>query len=333
VSDVSGELTALIRDIAKNVDDSSDWAPELWHTISELGLATIGIPEDVGGSGGSIKDLTVVIFELARAGIGTPIVEASTAAFVIGPPEPDSFDTVVVGSDVNLGAPTVTARLDGVPFGSEANRLVLVGDRDSAEVALAHEGVTIWVSTDVGGLPTGRVELDGAQLRSLPNAPEAPAIVERLTLGRAASLLGSCCGAYELTRRYVAERRQFGGPLIDIPAVASALAQMTVRIRHAESAVDRAIDLCVESDVPALRRLSAVASARVATADCATMVARTTHQLHGAVGVTREYGLHRYTRRIWAWRDADVSEASWLDCLGTMALAVDEDTLWNQVLA
>jgi acyl-CoA dehydrogenase len=328
-----GELTELIRDIAKNVDDSSDWTPELWHTIGELGLATIGIPEDVGGSGGSIKDLMVVIRELARAGIGTPIVEASMAAFVIGPPEPDSFDTVVVGSNVNLGAPTVTARLDAVPFGSEANRLVLVGDRDSAEVALARKSVTIWASTDVGGLPTGQVELDGAQLRCLPNAPEATAIVERLTLGRAASLLGSCGGAYELTRRYVAERRQFGSPLIDIPAVASALAQMTVRIRHAESAVDRAIDLCVESDVPALRRLSAVASARVATADCATMVARTTHQLHGAVGVTREYGLHRYTRRIWAWRDADVSEASWLDCVGTMALDVDEDTLWNQVLA
>jgi acyl-CoA dehydrogenase len=56
-------------------------------------------------------------------------------------------------------------------------------------------------------------------------------------------------------------------------------------------------------------------------------------QLHGAVGITREYALHRYTRQLWAQRDADQSEYEWTRRLGAMATAVDEATLWDQLTA
>jgi len=82
-----------------------------------------------------------------------------------------------------------------------------------------------------------------------------------------------------------------------------------------------------------LRRFGAVASARVTAAGTATLVARSAHQLHGAVGVTQEYALHRHTRNLWNWRDADESERAFSGRLGAMALAVDENTLWNQILA
>jgi acyl-CoA dehydrogenase len=167
----------------------------------------------------------------------------------------------------------------------------------------------------------------------VPNAPDASVVVERLALARSAALLGSAYGAYDLTRGYVTEREQFGAPLVEIPAISAALAQMAVRIRHAESAVERAIDVCTQASAPPLSRFGAVASARVATAGTATLVARTAHQLHGAVGVTHEYGLHRHTTKLWAWRDADEPQREWSGRLGAMAIAVDENTLWNQVLA
>jgi acyl-CoA dehydrogenase len=328
MSEFANELTELIRGLSKDAD-----APSHWRTISELGLVTIGIAEDAGGSGGELADLLVVIRELARAGIGTPIVEASTAAFAIGPHEGDVFDTIAVDRVVDLAAPTLTSGAITVPFAEDADRLVLVGDSDVVVVPLSQAGVDVDVSADIAGLPTGYVRLNGAAYESAATAPDASAIVERLSLARSAALLGSAQGAYELTRGYVAERKQFGAPLSEIPAISAGLAQMAVRIRHAESAVNRATDVCTQPSTPALRRLGAVASARVATAAMATLVARTAHQLHGAVGVTNEYGLHRHTRKLWAWRDADEPERAWSARLGAMALAVDEDTLWNHVLA
>jgi acyl-CoA dehydrogenase len=333
MSEFANELTELIRSLAKDTEDPAVDAMSQWRTISELGLVTIGIAEDAGGSGGGLADLLVVIRELAGAGLETPIVEASTAAFVTGPTEKGAFDTIAVDRVVNLGAPRLTAQLQSVPFAVDADRLVLVGDSDVVAVSLEQAGVAIDAATDVAGLPTGNVRLNGATCERPLNAPDASVVVERLALARSASLLGSAYGAYDLTRRYVTERKQFGAPLIEIPAVSAAVAQMAVRIRHAESAVERAIELCTQASVPALRRFGAVASARVATAGMATLVARTAHQLHGAVGVTREYDLHRHTRKLWAWRDADEPEHAWSGRLGAMALAVDETTLWNHVLA
>jgi acyl-CoA dehydrogenase len=51
-----------------------------------------------------------------------------------------------------------------------------------------------------------------------------------------------------------------------------------------------------------------VAHARITAATAATDVARLAHQLHGATGITREYPLHRLTRRLRAWPDTETAE-------------------------
>jgi acyl-CoA dehydrogenase len=108
---------------------------------------------------------------------------------------------------------------------------------------------------------------------------------------------------------------------------------MAVRIRHARSAIDRAVEVCTDGDTTPLRRFAAVASARVTTAGLATLVAQSTHQLHGAVGVTREYGLHRYTTMLWALRDADESERMLSGRLGDKVRSAGEAALWDQISA
>jgi acyl-CoA dehydrogenase len=334
VSEFARELTELIENLATDTEDpSADQMSEPWRHIQELGLVTIGIAEASGGSGGELADLLVVIRELARAGIGTPIVEASTAAFAVGVPEKDTFDTVVVDHFATMGASTLSAGLGPVPFAPSAGRLVIIGDSDVAAVQLSQPGVSIDADTDVAGQPSGRVRLTQASYQLMGQGPRAVDIIERLALARSAALLGSARGAYGLTRRYVMERKQFDAPLIKIPAVSAALAQMSVTIRNAQSAVDRAIALSTDADAAPLRRLGAVASARIMTGRMSTLVATTAHQLHGAVGVTREYGLHSHTKKLWAGRDADMAEHVWSSKLGAMVLSVDEATLWDQISA
>lgn len=157
--------------------------------------------------------------------------------------------------------------------------------------------------------------------------------MERLALARSAALIGGCWGAYDMTKQYVIDRHQFGAPLIKIASVSTNLAHMVVSIRTAESALRRALAISGDPVATELRRLGSVASARIAAAQCATVVARTAHQLHGAVGITTEYGLHRYTRALWAQRDADQSELRWCERLGSAALAVDEADFWEQLTA
>ena len=49
-------------------------------------------------------------------------------------------------------------------------------------------------------------------------------------------------------------------------------------------------------------------------------MASTAHALHGAIGVTEEFDLQLYSRRLHEWRMADGSEAYWNRIVGEAML-------------
>jgi acyl-CoA dehydrogenase len=325
MSEYAAELTDLVRSMAQITADDVD----RWPEIRELGLVGIGTPEEAGGTGGTLSDLLVVIRELGLAGITSPVVEASTALYATG--EGDGFGTLAF-TDADLRSTTVTADLDVVAYAGTADRLVLIGTTDVATVRLANAGVHVYTGTDVAATEVGRVLLDKVDVTLLTAGPGPAVIGERLALARSAQLLGIATAAYALTRTYVAHRRQFDAPLTAIPAVSAALAQMAVRLRSVQSALDRAVEV-FDDDTSAARRFAAAAGVRLLAAEAATHIARTAHQLHGAVGITLEYGLHHHTRRLWAGRDVDRSERQWSQMLGASARGADEPTLWDELTA
>ena len=56
------------------------------------------------------------------------------------------------------------------------------------------------------------------------------------------------------------------------------------------------------------------------------LAASTAHALHGAIGVTAEYDLQLYTRRLHEWRMADGSEAFWNRRVGEAVLTQTQAT-------
>jgi len=50
--------------------------------------------------------------------------------------------------------------------------------------------------------------------------------------------------------------------------------------------------------------------------EAVTPVAAIAHAVHGAIGITEEYDLQIYTRRLHAWRLADGSQAYWARVVG-----------------
>jgi acyl-CoA dehydrogenase len=55
------------------------------------------------------------------------------------------------------------------------------------------------------------------------------------------------------------------------------------------------------------------------------------HQVHGAIGFTIEYGLHRLTRRLWSWRSDFGSDAHWAGWLGARVAAAGPDRFWADI--
>jgi alkylation response protein AidB-like acyl-CoA dehydrogenase len=113
---------------------------------------------------------------------------------------------------------------------------------------------------------------------------------------------------------------QFGRPLSRLQAVAHGLAEMECARVLLEVAASAAL------------RLEPVrVAAAVALLDpIATTVTRLAHQLHGAMGVTRESPLHRYTTLLWSLRDESGPARRWGRRLYDAAGA-DPEARWTAV--
>jgi acyl-CoA dehydrogenase len=328
MSDVRADLGALVDDIT-----AAPGGPDrLWDTVNGLGLHTIGVPEEDGGSGGDLGDLVTVVRHLARRAACTPVAEHAVAAWTLaraGRSLPIAGPLSVALSAVPLDS----GPLPAVPWGRDAVGLVVVGPDGQVRYAdLDSRQVTVREGANLAGEPRDDISLRRIPLAPLTGAPAGDAVRARIGLLRAAAVAGACAGAYDLTRTYVTGRRQFGRPLIAIHAVATSLATMKVSGLQLDAAVERALGVDVTGADPG-DLLAATAVARVVAAEAAGTVARIAHQLHGAMGVTREYGLHPLTTRLWAWRDEGGDEESWARLLGAYTTERGETGLWERLTA
>jgi len=72
-------------------------------------------------------------------------------------------------------------------------------------------------------------------------------------------------------------------------------------------------------------------AAHVDIADCSGRVARTAHDVHGAMGVAGEYDLHLFTKRLWAWPEEGIRQTDARLELGRHAAERGAANLWADV--
>lgn len=310
----------LIVEVSENVLADVDPVAEegephpIWSTMVELGWPHVGLAEPVGGPGGSLADLCALVSATARRGIGVPLLEMSLSCWVLQEP---LEDLVVFARSPQW-----------VPWGRCAERLLVVPERGEPHlVDLRAPGVSVRPGSNLAAEPRDAVHVDdrAAVTRASP-AFDPELVGARAALLNSAALLGAARGALELTRQHVQQRHQFGKPLLALPPVANSLAEVRAELVAAEAALERAVQVHQQR---AEHAPAATAVAKISAARTATAVARTAHQLHGAMGVTREHRLHLVTRRLWAWRDEHGSERSWARWLGSTAERSGEHAVWD----
>jgi acyl-CoA dehydrogenase len=121
--------------------------------------------------------------------------------------------------------------------------------------------------------------------------------------------------------------RQFGRPISSFHAVASHLVQITAEVEAAAMGAAVAQRRFAEAGVGAEFE---VAAAKSTASRAASEVIAKSHQVHGAMGMTQEYPLHDFTRRLMTWRREWGSESHWATIAGR-ALTADGGPIWPRV--
>ncbi|MCW2545880.1 MAG: hypothetical protein JWN96_340 [Mycobacterium sp.] len=311
-----------------------EWASEAWKTLASGGFTAVPVSVEAGGSGGTVLDAVAVLEGVGRYAIAAPVAETALLAGWLlertGRALPEAPLTSAVSTGVRAQADgTLTGEMLGVPWTSQAERIVLLADSDDGLVVASVDprAAVVRPGRNLAGEPRDRVTFDGTagDIAPAPAGLTHRSFELRGALTRCALIVGAAERALEITIDYTREREQFGRPIGTFQAVQAHLVRAAEQVRMAQVAT-RTAGLALQHD-PA-NAFPEVAAAKIIASDAAGAVAAMLHQATGAMGMTKEYALGHLTLRLWGWRDEYGTELDWSQRLGRHVLDAGAEQVW-----
>ncbi|MEH3130568.1 MAG: acyl-CoA/acyl-ACP dehydrogenase [Mycolicibacterium neoaurum] len=250
----------------------------LWKLLCEqVGAAALIVPEDLGGAGGELADAAVVLEELGKALVPTPLLGTTLAELAL----------LHVGDHEPLEGLAEGALIGTVVFDPE-----YVVNGDIADIVIATDGSKLARWTDVTARPHATMDLT-RRLSSVTACETAslgadPGLSDTAALLLAAEQIGAAARALDLTVAYTKDRVQFGRPIGSFQALKHRMADLYVTVQSARAVIYDAI----ADPSPASASL-----ARVFASEALTDVAAEAVQLHGGIAITWEHDIQLYFKR------------------------------------
>jgi acyl-CoA dehydrogenase len=222
----------------------------------------------------------------------------------------------------------------GVPWAAGADRIVLVwrSDGDYLVADVHSESLDITPGANMIGEPRDTVTAD---LDTLSGAPVSAERIEELrrksALVRSIQLCAALDRILELSVEHTTSRIQFGRPLSKFQTVQNQISDIAAEAALARAATEAALTAAVTSDWSGANLDFLVAVARSCAGHAASVVVRNAHQVHGAIGTTREHRLHEFTRPALAWRSEFGSVEHWDGQVNDAALRAGAAGLWGLI--
>jgi alkylation response protein AidB-like acyl-CoA dehydrogenase len=331
VEALSAFASARLRPAALAADAACEPPEGLDAEAAEIGVALLGVPEELGGLDAERSTVTAVLAAealaggdmglavalLAPAGVAAAIARFGDAdqqatylpAFTGDAVAPAALALLEPGALADTFAPATRARRDGgdwvldgekalVPLGAAADLLIVGAATEEGPAAfLVETGFTAAPEPAMGvrAAATARVSLDGVRLPGdalLCSGEDYAELVARSRLGWCALACGTARAVLDHVIPYVNERRAFGEPISHRQAVAFTVADMAIEAEGMRLATLRAAAL-VDQDKPAAH---AIGLARRLCADKGAAIGSHGVQLLGGHGYVKEHPVERWYR-------------------------------------
>jgi alkylation response protein AidB-like acyl-CoA dehydrogenase len=253
----------------------------LWVRLAEIGVTALGVPEELGGIGGSPVDVSVALDRIGYHGAPGPYVESVALAPILlaSGPESGLLERVAEGTArVTFALPPHAPYALDAAWATDA---FLVSDGSLSRAVVERALTSVDPARCLSAVSAG-------DRLATTDASTVDLALDHAALATAAVLVGAGQRLLDEAVSYVGQRRQFGRVIGEYQAVKHLLADVRVALDFARPLVHgAALELAAGSPV-ASRDVSA---AKVAASDAAHLAARTALQVHGAVGYTRELNL------------------------------------------
>jgi alkylation response protein AidB-like acyl-CoA dehydrogenase len=285
-------------------DTPSGRSSELRAKLADQGLTALSVPEAHGGIGLGELDWVLIQQELGYYAIPDSLSDTAFLAVHLLKGLPGN------GGLAAEWLPKVAAGRARIAVSHPVNPLV--ADAELADLLL------LWHDDEIHALAPKQARLTfnpsidrSRRLYKVAWTPSAATrlcaaapgralwdgALDRAAMASAAQLLGLAQRMLDLGIDYSAQRKQFGKPVGSFQAVKHHLADVAVKIEFARPVVFRAAYSLQHGDP---RQATHASHAKLAAGEAATLAARRSLQVHGAMGYTWESDLQMFMKRAWA---------------------------------
>ena len=345
VAETAGRILADLADpLTVNQAKDKSWQAPLWSALAESGLTLAWVPEDLGGAGAELADGFEVMTVAGRNACPVPLMETLLAGWLLSqgriasPAGPMTVAPMRPKDRIALKADgTLAGRARGIHFARDAEHVAVVaqGPKGTVVALVDPKSCRIADLRGLAGETLYEITFDGARPVKVADAAKGFDQDTLMLMGATARSLATA-GALEsvlaMSVQYAGERVAFEKPIAKFQAVQHNLARLAGEVAAASTAATSAADAI--SNAASLKDPGVyleAASARIRSAEAATEGSAIAHQVHGAIGYTKEHILHRFTMRMLAWRDDFGNESQWAVDLGNRIAAAGADELWPLV--
>lgn len=268
--------------------------------LTRTGVFGVAVPEAAGGAGGDVRDIALVVQALGWFNVPLPVADgAFVGAHVLTPyaaqPRVADLLTALAQGSATLVVQPEAGRY--VPHAQVATHLLTLQGTQLHLVAAQPDWATAVVAQD----RTARLARVQATLSPQTLVADSADAVDQMRAAAwtADALIGVGLAdrMLDLTVSYVKERTQFGRPIGSFQAAKHQLADLVTEVEAARGLAWRAAHAVAREPDP----LTPARIALGATAQALTRASRTSLQLHGGIGFTRDHDLHLWILTAQRW--------------------------------
>ena len=305
----------VVREIESNLRPGA-----LWSTLCESGFPDALVPEANGGAGLRLDDVFSMLLACGSNALPVPLGFTMfarafmTEAGIEAPPDPITVATAQPDQSGEI-------RCQAVVCGMVATWVLV--DLGAKVVLLPASEATRERAGTEGSL-AANMRWDGmVDIKPIPTNVELRITAAALVAAEMAGALG------ELLKRSVAhanDRKQFGKSIGKFQAIQQQLSAAAEQVFAAHIAAEQGCRTAVSSSSFVAAPMGA-AAAKARCSESVMSVTSVAHGVHGAIGVTQDFDLQLFARRLHEWRQAFGGEVYWHRRLGSALLSRNYSTL------
>lgn len=311
-----------------------EFSRDRWNGLAGLGLTAMLIPEDMGGLGLSIGDVTSAIEELGQFLLREPLVASGVLpALLLSAAAPSSLrdrliegladGSVVAAVAWQEGHRALDSLSGNTSLSAEGAGFVLSGAKSYVTPGNGYDGLLVlaqgangvtlvWVEADAEGLASETLETaDGAAVASvrfdqvqldaeavlIADAEDAfRRALDASAICASAELLGLSRAALSNTMDYLRTRQQFNRTIGSFQGLQHRAADLYIQQELSVAALKRAVADFEAAETQEQRSIAA-SRAKARCSSAAMQIVKEAVQMHGGIGYTDEHSIGIYLKR------------------------------------